>query len=137
MDDSVRWARRSVFGILSPPVDMVEVRIMLDWATLYYPNRACPCYGKPGAQGRLVKNGATRGQPQALCRACGSSVMLRYGTAYADLHGDPAVFETAVRALAEGNSLRATARIVQIDNDTACAWLDRAAQQARRVMLTL
>src|SRR5690349_18245949 len=137
MDDSVRWARPLVFGILSPPGDMVEVRIMLDWATLYCPNRACPCYGKPGAQGRLVKDGATRGQRQALCRACGSSVMLRYGTAYADLHGDPAVFETAVRALAEGNSLRATARIVQIDKDTACAWLDRAAQQARRVMLTL
>ena len=82
-------------------------------------------------RGGLVKNGATRGQPQALCRTCGSSVMLRYGTAYADLHGDPAVFETTVRALAEGNSLRATARIVQIDKDTACAWLDRAAQQAQ------
>lgn len=28
---------------------------------------------------------------------------------------DPAIFETAVQALAEGNSLRATTRIVQID----------------------
>jgi len=61
--------------------------------------------------------------------------MLRFGTAYADLHADPARFETAIRALAEGNSLRATARIVQIDKDTACAWLDRAAHQARRVLL--
>jgi IS1 family transposase len=51
------------------------------------------------------------------------------------LHADPTLFETAVRALAEGNSLRGTARIVQIDKDTAAAWLDRAAHQARRVML--
>ena len=62
---------------------------------------------------------------------------MRYGTAYYDLEADPAIFETAVRALAEGNSLRATARIVQIDKDTACDWLNRAAQQCRLVMLYL
>jgi transposase-like protein len=43
-----------------------------------------------------------------------------------DLHADPAIFEMAVRALAEGNSIRATARIVQVDKDAVCAWLDRA-----------
>jgi IS1 family transposase len=53
------------------------------------------------------------------------------------LEADSAVFETAVRALAEGNSLRATARIVQIDKDTASRWLDRAAQHCRLVMLYL
>jgi hypothetical protein len=42
-----------------------------------------------------------------------------------------------VRALAEGNSLRATARIVLADKDTVCAWLDRAARQCRRVLLLL
>ena len=42
-----------------------------------------------------------------------------------------------MRALAEGNSLRATARIVQIDTDTACDWLERAAQQCRLVQLYL
>jgi hypothetical protein len=39
-----------------------------------------------------------------------------------DLHADSAIFETAVRALAEGNSIRAAARIVQVDKDTVCAW---------------
>ena len=53
------------------------------------------------------------------------------------LDAEPFIFETAVRALAEGNSLRATARIVQIDKDTACDWLDRAAQHCRTVMLDL
>ena len=43
----------------------------------------------------------------------------------------------AVRALAEGNSIRATARIVQVDKDAVCTWLDRAAQHCRLVMLYL
>ncbi len=52
-------------------------------------------------------------------------------------HAEPALFEWAVRVLAEGNSPRATARIVLTDKDTACAWLDRAARQCRQVMLYL
>ena len=43
----------------------------------------------------------------------------------------------AVRALAEGNSVRSTARIVEVDKDTICDWLDRAAQHCRLVMLYL
>ena len=42
-----------------------------------------------------------------------------------------------LRALAEGNSIRATARIVQVDKDAMCPWLDRAAQHCRLVMLYL
>ena len=60
---------------------------------------------------------------------------MRYGTAYDGLDADPAIFETAVRALAEGNALRATARIVQVDKDTVCAWLHRVAYHCRTVML--
>ena len=61
---------------------------------------------------------------------------MTYGTAYFDLEADPAVFELAMRALAEGNSIQGTARIVQIDKDTVCAWLTRAAQQCRLVVLS-
>ena len=109
----------------------------MDWESLYCPNRCCRYYGRPFLQGHLVKNGSSHGQKQALCRACETPVSIRYGTAYLDLHADPAIFEMAVRALAEGNSIRATARIVQVDKDAVCAWLDRAAQHCRLVMLYL
>jgi len=109
----------------------------MDWKSLYCPNRCCKYYGIPFKQGQMVKNGSSHGQKQALCRACGAYVSLKYGTAYLDLHADPAIFETAVRALAEGNSIRAAARIVQVDKDTVCAWLDRAAQHCRLIMLYL
>ena len=59
------------------------------------------------------------------------------GTAYFELDAAPALFDTAIRALAEGNSLRATGRIVQIEKETACAWLHRAAGQCRLVLLYL
>ena len=109
----------------------------MDWTSLYCPHRRCRYYGVPFYEGRMVKNGSSCGQKQALCQACGGSVSMRYGTAYLGLEADPALFETAVRALAEGNSLRSTARIVQIDKDTACDWLHRAAQQCRLVLLYL
>lgn len=109
----------------------------MKWETLYCPNGRCRYYGIPFYEGRMVKNGSSCGQKQGLCKACGSSVSLRYATAYYKLEAEPAIFEMAVRALAEGNSLRATARIVQIDKDTACDWLNRAAQHCRVVMLYL
>lgn len=109
----------------------------MDWETLYCPNSACHLYGVRWRQSLLVKNGSSRGYKKALCRACGQTVMLRYATAYFELEAEPAIFDTAIRALAEGNSLRSTARIVQIDKDTACAWLDRAARHCRHVLLSL
>src|SRR5512135_694263 len=107
----------------------------MNWETLYCPNRSCHYDGQIFRQGRLVKNGTSHGNKQALCRSCGRSVSLTYGTAYFDLEADPAIFELTVRALAEGNSIYSTARIVQIDKDTVCAWLNRVAQQCRLVML--
>ena len=109
----------------------------MDWETLYCPNKCCSYYGKPFRQGKMVKNGSSRGQLQALCKACGSSVSLSFGTAYYGLETDPLIFETAVRALAEGNSIRATGRIFEIDKDTVCEWLNRAALHCRLVVLYL
>jgi len=53
------------------------------------------------------------------------------------LQADRALGEMAVRALAAGHALRATARIVQVDKETVWAWLDRGARHCRRVMLAL
>jgi hypothetical protein len=57
----------------------------MDWETLYCPNRRCRYYGLPLGEGRLVKNGSSHGQKQALCKACGTYVSMKYGTAYLDL----------------------------------------------------
>ena len=107
----------------------------MDGETLDCPNLDCPFYGVHFGESRLVKNGTTRGQRQALCRACGRSMALTYGTPSVDLAHDPALFELAIRALAEGHAIRATARIIPVDKDTVCPWLKRAAQPCRLVTL--
>jgi IS1 family transposase len=99
----------------------------MNWETLYCPNQACHYYGIPGL---LVKNGTSHGQKQALCRACRRSVFLSYGTAYFGIEAEPAKFETAIRALAEGNSIHSTARIVQVERDTVSNWFHSAAYQS-------
>ena len=49
------------------------------------------------------------------------------------------IFATGVRALGEGNSIQSPARIVQVDKDTVCAWLERwgpsGNEQCRLLML--
>jgi hypothetical protein len=50
----------------------------MDWETLYCPHRHCRDYGKPFAQGYLVKNGTSRGQPRAWCKACEGSMVLSH-----------------------------------------------------------
>lgn len=109
----------------------------MNWETLYCPNKCCRYYGIPFYQSLLVKNGSSGGQKQALCKACGSSVSVRYGTAYHGLHAEPRIFDMAVRALAEGNSLRGTARIFATDKDTIGDWLTRAARHCQLVMVYL
>ena len=109
----------------------------MNWETLYCPNRACRLYGVQWRQSLLARNGSSRGYKQAVGRACGQRVMLRYGTAYFELEADPAIFDIAIRALAEGNSLRSTAWIVHIDKDTVGAWLDRAARHCRHIRACL
>jgi transposase-like protein/IS1 family transposase len=103
----------------------------MNWETLYCPNRHCRYYGVPFSEGLMVKNGSSRGFKQAVCRSCGRSIALSDGTAYYELEADPTLFELAVRALAEGNSIQSTARIVRVDKDMVSAWLNRAAEQCR------
>jgi len=74
------------------------------WDTLSCPHRHCRGYGKPCAPGSLVKKGTSRGPPRAWCYACEAHLVLRYGTAYDGFDADPALFETAGRAVAAGHA---------------------------------
>jgi len=83
------------------------------------PNRHGQAYRQPRKIGLVVQHGRSHGAPQAQCNGCGCREALRYGTADDGWDADRANFEIAVRTLAEGNALCATARIVQVDEDAA------------------
>ena len=105
----------------------------MDYSTCYCPNEHCLFYGIPFDDSGLVWNGSSRGYRQLLCRHCRTAVSLRRGTAYARVEVDARIFTIVMRALAEGNSLRGTGRIIGVDKDTVCAWLDRAGQHCQKV----
>lgn len=109
----------------------------MNWEDLYCSNPHCFYYGVPFHHGDMVKNGSSNGQKRGRCQHCGKSVSLKYGTAYSGLEVDSSIFETAVRALAEGNSIRSTARIVNAEEDSIRIWLHKASQHCRLVTLEL
>ena len=90
--------------------------------------------GSPVRKGMWSQTVPAGGPPRAWGQACEARVGVSDGTAYAGLEADPAIFETAVRALAEGKALRAPARSVHVDTDTVGAWRPRVAGHGRTVM---
>jgi hypothetical protein len=54
-------------------------------------------------------------------------------TAYFEIRADERIYTIAMRALAEGNSLRGTGRIIGVDKDTICRYLDRGGRYCRAV----
>ena len=109
----------------------------MPWETLDCPPQACQGYGQPCTAGVVVQHGSSCGAPQASCHACGGRVALSSGTADDRLQADRARCAMAVRAWAEGQALRATARIVQVEKETVGAWLARVARHCRLVLLAL
>ena len=105
----------------------------MEFTTCYCPHPQCTHYGKRGFDAHLVRCGADRGIPRLLCTMCQGTFSVRQGTAYFGVRAEEPNYTLAMRALAEGNSLRGTGRIVEVDKDTVCDWLDRAGRHCRAV----
>ena len=75
--------------------------------------------------------------PRLLCTRCEGTFSARQGPAYFGVRAEEPHATIAMRALAEGNSLRGPGRIVEIDKETVCDWLDRAGRPCRAVPTSL
>jgi hypothetical protein len=105
----------------------------MEFTTSYCPNPQCMPYGKQGFGAHLIRRGADRGIPRLLCTRCKGTFSARQGTAYSGVRAEEPNYTIAIRALAEGNSLRSTGRIVEVDKDTICDGLARAGRHCRAV----
>ena len=105
----------------------------MELTTCYCPYPQCSHDGKRGFGAHLVGRGADRGIPRLLCTKCKGTFSARQGTAYFGVQAEEMHDTIAMRALAEGNALRGTGRIVEVDKDTVCDWLDRAGRHCRAV----
>ena len=105
----------------------------MEFSTCYCPNKQCLHYGIRGFGDHLARRGCDRGIPRLLCNVCDGTFSVRHGTAYFEIRAEERIYTIAMRALAEGNSLRGTGRIVGVDKDTICNWLDRGGRHCRAV----
>ena len=93
--------------------------VLLHWETLYCLHQHGQSDGQPCKTGRVVQHGSRHGEPQAYGKGWGCREALHYGIASDSLDADRTIFESAGRPLAEGKTLRATARSVQVDKHAA------------------
>lgn len=99
----------------------------MDIKTCYCPNADCKKHRIQGSGSQIVRRGFDHGIQRLQCSMCKTTFSIRQGTAYKGLRSDEGIFVIAMRALAEGNSIRGTGRIVDVDKDLVAAWLDQAA----------
>ena len=107
----------------------------LDTSFYFCPNEDCPKDGKVGPDNQIIGAGRYgKHQPQRLkCTGCGRTFSERRGTPLFNLKADEETFSRTLVCLAEGNGIRGTARILELDKDTVSAWLGKASQHVEAV----
>jgi IS1 family transposase len=106
---------------------------MDDW-TCYCRNPKCVLYGQMAPLAWLKYRGWHRNAARFQCQACGALVSARTGTAYAGLRTEATTYLRGATALAEGLSIRATGRLLDVDKDTVNHWLPVLGQHCQHVM---
>jgi transposase-like protein len=114
---------------------MMGRKKQMDTSMYFCPNQHCTNYGKVGPDNQVIGAGRYGKQQGQLlkCKVCGQRFSTRRGTPLFDLKTEEQTFYEVIACLAEGNGIRATAWIKNVDKDTVAAWLDRASQHVEAV----
>jgi len=107
----------------------------IDTSMYFCPYLDCPNYGQVGADNHIIGAGCySERRTQLLkCKVCNRTFSGRRGTPLFNMKASEETFYDVIACLAEGNGIRATARIKQVDKDTVAAWLDKASQHVEAV----
>jgi len=107
----------------------------IDTSMYFCPHTDCYNYGKVGPDNQIVGAGRYgKANTQLLrCKVCGRTFSARRGTPLFGLKASEETFYDVIACLAEGNGIRATARIKGVDKDTVAEWLDTASKHVEAV----
>jgi len=107
----------------------------IDTSMYFCPHEDCSNYGKVGTDNQIIGAGTYgKHHTQLLkCNVCKRRFSARRGTPLFDLKADEETFYDVIACLAEGNGIRAAARIKKVDKDTVSAWLDKASKHVQAV----
>src|SRR5436305_3917577 len=106
----------------------------MDYTTCYCRSPQCPMYGQIAPRAHVKMHDWQRQGTRFSCARCGGIVSATTGTAYAGIRTDLTTYLRGATALAEGLSIRATGRLLDVDKDTANQWLPVLGQHCQGVM---
>lgn len=106
----------------------------VDTSSHYCPRKKCRYYGWPGL-GNIRANGHPNGGRwrQLECIVCGKCFMETTNTIFFGKRVPAETIWQALKALAEGLDIRATARVFEVDPNTVETWLRQAAEHMEAV----
>jgi len=107
---------------------------MIDVSKHYCPNKSCSFYGKLDSGNiRVGWQYGKRKTWMLICGRCNMRFSERTGTVFHGVHSpDDKVMKT-LQLLAEGNGIRASARIMGVSTNTVTRWLAVASQHVKEV----
>ena len=106
----------------------------MDYTTCCCLNPRCVLFGKVGPAAWLKPYDWQRAGPRFQCKGCRVVISASTGTAYAGVRTDLNIYRRGAKALAEGVSIRATGRLIEVDKDTVQRWLPILGQHGGGVM---
>ena len=106
----------------------------MEYTTCYCRNPRCCLFGETEPTAQLKLYDWQRAGPRFQCGLCEAVLSASTGTAYAGIRTDLNIYRRGARALAEGLSIRATARLIEVDKDTVNQWLPVLGNHCQGVM---
>jgi len=107
----------------------------MELSDIFCPNKTCPSFGKKGQRNIVCYEIYGPNRTKLLrCRICKTRFSERRNTVFFGLHTDEDTITKVIRCLAEGNSIRATSRIMNLDKDTVYRIFDRASTHCQKVL---
>src|SRR5215467_5493675 len=91
----------------------------MDCTTCYCRMPRCPLFGQVAPRAQFTWHDWHRQAPRWRCRGCRALVSARTGTAYAGIRTEGTTYRRGAIALAEGLSIRATGRLLDVDKEAS------------------
>jgi transposase-like protein len=113
---------------------------MVTISDYFCPNENCKCYGLRG-QGNLVKAGTYKNhnisRQMFKCKVCQSRFSETRNTIFFGSHYSEETIQSIIRSVAEGNGVRATARMLGLSKDSVNKVILSAGRYSETVMNSL
>lgn len=105
-----------------------------DTSRMFCPEPECPDYSQFGRGNlRPRRQYGKQGRWMIKCTTCCGEFSERKGTVFFGLHAPEELICRTLLCVAEGNGIRGAGRIMGVDKDTVCRWVDRAGQHCEAV----